>query len=145
MLKELDESTNKMELGLGWLRAVAQGYNYNNNKLKLMAARGGAMLQLQLQYNLIRELLSNEFKSFGNQIKLGLGWLRAVAQGYKYSYNKIKLANNFQRNLMSWQVTFSWGLDGCVRLRKDINTIAIQLHWGVMAARGGARLHVQLQ
>ena len=38
-----------MELGFGWLRAVAQSYNISSNKMYWMVARGGAMLQLQLQ------------------------------------------------------------------------------------------------
>ena len=49
---------------------------------------------------------------------LGLGWLRAVEQGYSYSYNKIGLVRNFQKNLMSWGVKFGLGLDGCARQRK---------------------------
>ena len=36
------------------------------------------------------------------KIGLGLGWLRAVAQCYNYSYNKIELVSNFESNLMSW-------------------------------------------
>ena len=33
---------------------------------------------------------------------LGLGWLRVVAQGYKYSCSKIELGSNFQNNFKSW-------------------------------------------
>ena len=32
---------------------------------------------------------------------LGLGWLRAVAQGYNYTYNKNELGSNFQIKLKS--------------------------------------------
>ena len=35
-------------------------------------------------------------------MELGLGWLRAGAQGYKYTYNKIELGNNFQKNLNNY-------------------------------------------
>ena len=34
-----------------------------------------------------------------NNIWLGLGWMRAVAQCYNYSCNKIELDSNFQKNL----------------------------------------------
>ena len=61
-----------MGLGLGWLRAVVQGYNYNYNTMDLWN---------HFQKNSI---------SFRRNMGLGLGWLRAVAQGYNYSYNKIK-------------------------------------------------------
>ena len=40
-----------------------------------------------------------EFNELGNKIELGLGWLRAVAQGYTYSCNKIELESNCQKNL----------------------------------------------
>ena len=60
-----------MGLVLGWLRAVAQGYNYNYNKIELG-----------------KYVFSNEFTELWNNIEFGLGWLRAVAQGYNYSYNK---------------------------------------------------------
>ena len=66
-----------------------------------MDALGGARLQLQLQYDLIGEQFSNECYELVSNIGLGLGWLRAVAQGYNYSYNKITLWNNFQNNLKS--------------------------------------------
>ena len=55
-----------------------------------------------------------------------------VAHGYNYSCNKIELWINFQRNLMSWEVTGSWGLDGCVRWRKVTITVAIKLNWGLI-------------
>ena len=42
-----------------------------------------------------------EFIEFGKHIKLWLGWLRAVAQGYAYNCNKIELGISFQMNLMS--------------------------------------------
>ena len=35
----------------------------------------------------------------GSKLGLGLGWLRAVAQGYNYNCNKIELGINFQKNL----------------------------------------------
>ena len=69
-----------MELGLGWLSAVAQGYNFSYNKIEL-----GSNLQ-------------RNFQELVTQIGLGLGWLRAVAQGYNYSYNKNELNSNFQNN-----------------------------------------------
>ena len=62
-------------------------------------------------------------------MELGLGWLRAVAQGYSCSCSKIELGNNFQRNSNSLEVTLSWGLDGCARWRKVTITVAIQLNW----------------
>ena len=55
-------------------------------------------------------------------MELGLGCLRAVAQGYNYSYNKIELGGNFQMNLTSLGVKWRWGLDG---------------------PRGGARIQLQ--
>ena len=65
-----------------------------------MAAHGGA--KLQLQFNEI-ELGSNFQRNneFDIKTELGLGWLRAVAQVYNYSYNKIKLGSNVQWNLKS--------------------------------------------
>ena len=33
-----------------------------------------------------------------------------MAQGYSYTYNKIKLESNFQKNLQNWGVKFSVGL-----------------------------------
>ena len=64
-------------MGLGWLRAVAQGYNYSCNKIKL-------------------GYFSKEIHEVQNNIELGLGWLRAVAQGYNYNYNKMMLGENFK-------------------------------------------------
>ena len=61
-----------MELGLGWLRAVAQGYSYSCSKMNCKNK-------------------SNEFEGLGSKMGLGLGWLRAVAQGYSYSYHKVVL------------------------------------------------------
>ena len=66
---------------------------------------------------------------------LGLGWLRAVAQGYNYSYNKIELGNNFQKILMSWRVKWGWGLDGCARWRTVTMTVRIQVTSGVIFKR----------
>ena len=63
------------------------------------------------------------------KIGLGLGWLRAVAQSYNYSYNKIELGSNVQNNLMSWGIKLGWGLDGCARWRKVTITVAEKLHW----------------
>ena len=48
----------------------------------------------------------------------GLECLRAVAQGYNYSYTKIDLEINFQYNFMNSGMQSSWGLDGCARWRK---------------------------
>ena len=61
-----------MELGLGWLCAVAQGYNCSYNK---------SLLGINFQMNLM---------SLFNTIAVGLGWLRAVAQGYNYNCDTIK-------------------------------------------------------
>ena len=58
---------------------------------------------------------------------MGLGRLRAVAQGYNYNYNKIELGSNFQNSLMSCVVKFGWGLDGCPRRRKVTVTVTLQL------------------
>ena len=63
---------------------------------------------------------------------------------------------------MSWGIQFAWSLDDCARLRNVTVTVAIKFNWGViftvisrawfvygfgacMSARGGARLHLQLQ
>ena len=62
---------------------------------------------------------------------MGLGWLRAVAQGYNYNYNKIELVSNFQNNLKSWAVKLGWGLDGCARWRKLTVTATIKFSWRV--------------
>ena len=48
-------------------------------------------------------------------MELGLGWLRAVAQGYSYICTKIELVSNVQRNSMSLGITWSGCLDGCAR------------------------------
>ena len=56
------------------------------------------MLQLQLQYNFDEDSFSKAFAQFENKMGLGLGWLRAVAQGDIYSYSKIGLGSNFQNN-----------------------------------------------
>ena len=65
-------------------------------------------------------------------MELVLGWLRAVAQGYNYSYNKIEWWSNLQTNLKSWGVNFGWGLDGCARWRKVTITVAVKLNWGLL-------------
>ena len=104
------------------------------------------------------EVFFDEFKELGNNIKLRLGCLRAVAQGYKYNYNSIELESNFQMNLRRSGITLSWGLDGCAPWRKITITDAlkvifkaiykvteIQLSWGLDAARGRARLQLQLR
>ena len=68
-----------------------------------------------------------KWTELGNNIELGIGLLRAVAQGYTYdyddNYDKIKLGWNFQMNLM----------------RRRITTIDAS-----MTARGGARLQLHL-
>ena len=51
---------------------------------------------------------SKDFKDLRSEIGLGLGWLRALAQGYSYSHRTIELASDFQNNLMSWVVTLGW-------------------------------------
>ena len=103
---------------LGWLRAVAQVYNYSEIKIEL-------------------EQFSKEFKELGNNIELGLGWLRAVAQKYSCNYNcnerNIELLTNFQTNLKNEMVKLNWGLVGCARWRKVTGTVTIKvkLNWGV--------------
>ena len=77
MSKGLNELGNTIGLGLGWLRAVAQGYDYSYTKIEL-----GNSFQ-------------NNLKKCGNKIRLGLGWLRVVAQGYNYSYNKNAIGESF--------------------------------------------------
>ena len=62
----------------------------------------------------------------------GLGWLRAVAQGYNYSCSKIEFVSNFQRNLKSWEVECSWGLDGCARWRNVVITVTLTVSCGVV-------------
>ena len=59
-----------------------------------------------------------------SKVGLGFGCLRAVVQGYTYIYIYIELESNFQNNLKSFEVNWigAW-----------------------MAARGGARLQLQLQ
>ena len=98
-----------------------------------MAARGGARLQLQLSkvklWSNFQNNLTNwvvfvkEFNELGNTIGLGLGWLRAVAQGYNYKCNTIELGSDFQKNCRSCGIKLSWGLDGCARWRKVTITI----------------------
>ena len=61
---------------------------------------------------------------------MGLGWLRAVAQGFNYSYNNIEGWSKFQKNLRSWGVTLGWGLDGCARWRNVFVTVTIKWNWG---------------
>ena len=60
------------------------------------------------------------------------GWLRAVAQGYSYSWNKIDLGSNSQNNLKSCRLNLGWVLDGCARRRKvtitNTSTITIKLN-----------------
>ena len=105
---------------LGWLRAVAQGYNYScsNMELGLGLVWSRAVAQdYRYSYNKM-ELKSN--------IWLGLVCLRAVARVYSHSYSKIELGTNFQKNLMSWGVTLGWGLDGCARRRKVTITVRIK-------------------
>ena len=57
-------------------------------------------------------------------MELGLGWLRAVAQGYNYSYNKMKLGSTFKHNLKSWNITFGWGF-GLLRAVAQGNKIQL--------------------
>ena len=69
---------------------------------------------------------------FWDKLELGLGRLRAMAQGYKYSYINIEVVINFQKNLTSCGIKLGWGLDGCARWREVTITITIQLSWGVV-------------
>ena len=71
----------------------------------------------------------------GSKLELGLGWLRAVAQGYSSGCNGIKLKNQFERNLTSWGVKLGWGLDGCARWRKVTITVTVKLSWRVIFKR----------
>ena len=67
---------------------------------------------------------------------LGLGWLRAAAQGYNYTYNNIELGSSFQKHcLNNWGVKWSWGLDGCARWRKFTITVTIKLNWKLIFKR----------
>ena len=97
-----------------------------------MAARGCARLQLQLHKIELGINFQINLKSWGIKFGLGLGWLRAVAQGCNYSYNKIKFGCNCQRKLKSLRINLSWGLDGCARWRKVTITVAVKLNLGVI-------------
>ena len=77
-----------MGLGLGWPRAVAQGYSYSCNKIEFGC-------------KFLKNLMSS------SKIRLRLGWLRAVAQDYSDSYNTMKLGSNCQRNLASSRVEWN--------------------------------------
>ena len=66
---------------------------------------------------------------------LGLGWLRAAAQGYTYSYNKIHLKSYFQNNLSSWILKLGWGLDGYARWREVLVTATVKLYCEVIFKR----------
>ena len=79
--------------------------------------------------------MSKAFKEFLNKMQLGRGWLRAVAQGYNYSYNKIESGSNFQQNLTSLVITCGWGLDGCARWRKVTITVTITVNGEVIFKR----------
>ena len=74
ILKQMGDNTG---LGLGWLRAVAQGYTYSYNK------------------NELGSIVSNDLKELLRKTWLGLGWLRAVATGYNYSCSEFELISNF--------------------------------------------------
>ena len=74
---------------------------------------------------------SKEFKKLWSKIGLGLGWLRAVAQGYNYIYNKMESGSDFQKNFKSYRIKLGWGLDGCARRRKVTITVAVKLNLGV--------------
>ena len=54
---------------------------------------------------------------------LGLGWLRAVAQAYNFSYIKLELESDLHKNLKSWGIKFGWGMDGCARWCKVTVTV----------------------
>ena len=62
-------------------------------------------------------------------IGLGLGWLRAVAQGFNYNYTKIELGRNFVKNLKSFGIKLGWGLDGCARWREVTITFTVNRIW----------------
>ena len=65
--------------------------------------------------------------SWGIKMWWGLGWLRAVAQGYNYTCNKNKLVSSFENNLRSLVINMGWGLDGCARWRKVTIAVTIQI------------------
>ena len=85
-----------------------------------------------------------------------------MAQGHNYSYNKIELGSKFRRNLISCGITLNLDLDGCARWHEVTITTKVKWIRGLifkgsqrvgesnwvgawMAARGGARLQLQLQ
>ena len=112
--------TSKIELGLGWLRVVAQGYNYSCSKMELVSnfqnnlkscivqlgwGVDGCVRWRKVTVTVTIKMcwgkLPKGFKELGRTIGLVRGWLRAVAQGYNYSCNKSVLGSNFQNNLWS--------------------------------------------
>ena len=97
-----------------------------------MAARGGARLQLQLLDYGVWLKFSKEFIVLGDKMELGFGWLRAVAQGYIYSYNKNELMSSFQKNLMSWGVQSGWGFGGGARSHKVTIKVNVKWNWKVI-------------
>ena len=101
-------------MGLGWLRAVAQGYSCTYIKIEL------------------GNFVSKSFKELGSKIGLLLVWPRVVAHGYSYSINIIELKSNFQKNLKSWGVTWGASLDVCARWRKVTSTFATTLNGNVI-------------
>ena len=51
-----------------------------------------------------------EYKGLMSKFGLGLGWLRVVAQGYRYSCNKIPLGSICLKKLKSWESNIGLGL-----------------------------------
>ena len=102
-----------MGLGLGWLRAVAQGYNYNCNSIDLVS---------KFQNNLRGWWITCVWSLYGLALKRKVTVTIAIT---------LNFLNNFQHNLMSWGIKLSWGLDGCARWCKVTFTVAIKLNCGI--------------
>ena len=64
------------------------------------------------------------YEELVSKMELGLGWLRTVARNYNYSRHQNKFANSLHGNSKS---------------------LGIKLTGAWMAARGGARLQLQLK
>ena len=129
---------------------MAQGYNCSYNKIELLSnfqkhlrswgiqcgwgldgcARWRAVtITVVLKFNWI--IVFKIISIVKYTIGLGLGWLRAVTQGYNYSYNKTQLKQKTQMDLNRCGLKLSWGFDGGARWRKVTNTVTINLNWVV--------------